>query len=166
MTIHQWIRESDNFFTFSETFVTTPNFDELENWYNSLINNSRNKVFIINHIETKAPLGMIEVSRIDWRNRYGYIGILIGDKNNRRKGYATDAIKIIVKLSFDQWGLNKLCALVTENNIPSVKLFEKLHFTKEAILRENIYLDSKYHNQFIFSLLKREYEQRIDFYSN
>ncbi|MCX7758506.1 MAG: GNAT family N-acetyltransferase [bacterium] len=166
VSIHQWLKELDNFFMFSEFFISVPNFDEIEIWYNSLINNNRNKVFIINHLESKAPLGMVEVSKIDWKNRNGHIGILIGNKANRQKGYASDAIKIVIKLAFDYWNLNKLYAVVAENNLPSIRLFEKLKFTKEAVLKESVYLDFSYFNQVIFSLLKKNYEKEISFYNS
>ncbi|MCS6955755.1 MAG: GNAT family N-acetyltransferase, partial [Candidatus Calescibacterium sp.] len=61
---------------------------------------------------------------------------------------------------------NKLYAVVAENNLPSIKLFEKLKFAKEAVLKESVYLDSGYFNQIIFSLLKKNYEQEIGFYNS
>lgn len=166
VTFHQWLKELENFFLFSEFFITQPSLDELEYWYNSLLNNFRNKVFIINLTDSRAPIGIVELSRIDWKNRNAAIGIIIGNKQHRQKGFATTAIKIIMDLAFNHWNLHKLYALVVENNTPSVKLFEKLKFTKEAILRETIFFESKYYNQIVFSLLKNEYEQNIDFYNS
>lgn len=165
VSIHQWLKNLENVLYFSDTFICPPSLDELEIWYNSLINNNKNKVFIINHSENRVPLGMVELSKIDWKNKNAYIGIIIANEKDRRKGYATEALKIIIKLSFEQWNLHKLYSLVIEDNIPSIGLFLKLKFNKEAILKENSFIDNKYRNQVIFSLFKKDYEQNIDFYN-
>ncbi len=165
VSVHQWLKELENFYLFSDSFITAPNLDEIEHWYNSIINNLSTKIFIINHLETKVSLGMIELSKINWKNRNCYIGILIGNKNYRRKGFATEAIKIIINLAFNQLNLNKIYALVVQSNIASIKLFEKLDFQKEAILKQNVFVDNQYQDQIIFSLLKSEYEEKINLYN-
>lgn len=165
VSVHQWLKEIDNFFFFAEYFIIQPTLDEIEVWYNSLINNLKNKVFIINHLETKVSIGMIELSKIDWKNRNAYIGILIGNKNQRRKGFASEAVKIIINLAFKYWNLHKLYALVCSANLPSLKLFEKLNFTKEAVLKESLFIDNTYYDQIIFSLLKKDYEKNISIYN-
>ncbi|MFN3994964.1 MAG: GNAT family N-acetyltransferase [bacterium] len=165
VSFHQWLKELDNFFYFSEYFITPPTLDEIEIWYNSLINNNKNKVFIINHNETKVSLGMIELSKIDWKNRNAYIGILIGSKNYRKRGFATESLKILINLAFQYWNLHKLYALIVDNNLPSIKLFEKMNFTKEAVLIQNYFVDNEYHNQFLYSLLRSDYEKNLDKYT-
>lgn len=165
VSVHQWLKELDNLFYFSEYFITPPTLDEIEIWYNSLINNNKNKVFIINHSETKVSLGMIELSKIDWKNKNAYLGVLIGSKNQRRKGFATESLKILINLAFQHWNLHKLYALVIEANLPSIKLFEKMNFIKEAVLKENYFVDNKYHDQFLFSLIRSSYEENLDKYS-
>ncbi|MFN3478028.1 MAG: GNAT family N-acetyltransferase [bacterium] len=165
VSVHQWLKELDNFFYFSEYFIAPPTLDEIEIWYNSLINNNKNKVFIINHNESKVSLGMIELSKIDWKNRNAYIGVLIGNRNQRRKGFATESLKILINLAFQYWNLHKLFALIVDNNLPSIKLFEKMNFTKEAVLIQNCFVDNEYHDQFLYSLLKNDYEKKLDKYT-
>ncbi|MFN4219838.1 MAG: GNAT family N-acetyltransferase [bacterium] len=165
VSVHQWLKELDNFFYFSDQFITPPTLDEIEIWYNSLINNNKNKVFIINHNETKVSLGMVELSKIDWKNRNAYIGVLIGNRNQRGKGFATESLKILINLAFQYWNLHKLYALIVDNNLPSIKLFEKMNFTKEAVLIQSYFVDNEYHDQFLYSLLRNDYEKNLDKYA-
>ncbi|MEN3014955.1 MAG: GNAT family protein [bacterium] len=166
VTIHQWLKDSDEFYYMTDWFFSKPNLDEIEIWYNSLINNNRTKVFMIYCNHLKTPVGIAEVSRIDWKNRHAYLGILIGNKANRNKGYATKALKIIIKMCFEQINLNKLYATVIESNISSIKLFEKLGFQKEAQLKKHSFIDNTYQDQIIFSLLKEDYEKNKDLYND
>jgi len=166
VTLHQWFKELDNIFILSQSVLSHYNLDEIEIWYNSLINNVRNKVFMINLVDSRAPIGMLELSQIDWKNRNCELGVLIGNKSQLRKGFATTAIKIALSLAFHQWNLHKIYAKVVEHNIASIKLFEKLSFTREAVLKEHIFIDSSYKDQIIFSILKRDYEKNLELYKS
>jgi len=53
-----------------------------------------------------------------------------------RKGIMTEALNAILDLGFMDLGLNRIEAVVIPENIPSIKLLEKLGFTGEGILRE------------------------------
>jgi len=164
VTIHQWFKEAENIFWLSHLSISPLNLDEIEIWYNSLINNFRSKVFMINLVDSKSPVGILELSQIDWKNRNCELGVLIGNKAQLRKGFATKAIKVALNLVFHQWNLNKIYAKVVQLNLPSIKLFEKLNFTKEAVLKEHLFMDSNFQDQVIFSLTKKQYEVNLEFY--
>ncbi len=80
------------------------------------------------------------------------------DKEYTKKGYITEAVKVLEAELFEKW-FNRIEICCDERNVASVWVAKKCGYTLEWKLREHIY--SKYHddmsNTFIFSKLKSEY---------
>ncbi|WP_027409735.1 GNAT family N-acetyltransferase [Anoxybacteroides tepidamans] len=53
------------------------------------------------------------------------------DKRYWSRGLATEAAKACREYGFGQLGLNKLISIIDPNNIPSIRVAEKIGFTKE-----------------------------------
>jgi RimJ/RimL family protein N-acetyltransferase len=63
----------------------------------------------------------------------------------------------VIKYGFTELNLHKIHAGIFSPNSRSLRAAEKLGFEKEAILKETIYIDGKYHDNHRFSLLKRDW---------
>ena len=94
----------------------------------------------------------------------GEIGYELG-KEYWGNGYATEAIKEILKYGFKTMNLNRVEAFVVPEAISSINLLKKLGFKKEGLLKEYGYWNMKYWDENIYSLLKRDwiksYEKRL-----
>jgi [ribosomal protein S5]-alanine N-acetyltransferase len=76
-----------------------------------------------------------------------------------RKGIMTEALNAIINLGFREVGLNRIEAVVMPENVPSIKLLEKLGFCDEGILREYENWGTKgFTNLCMLSLLRRTWE--------
>jgi [ribosomal protein S5]-alanine N-acetyltransferase len=89
-------------------------------------------------------IGNITLNSIDWLNRHAEMGIIVGDKKSRGKGYATEAIGLVVDHAFNKLNLHKLYAGMIEGNEASRKAFRKSGFKEEACLRDHFYLNGSY----------------------
>ena len=107
--------------------------------------------------KTSRHIGNITLHQIDWRNRNAEIGVLIGDKKSRGKGYATEAIRLVADHAFNKLNLRKLYTGMIKGNEPSKRAFEKVGFKVEGVLREHFYLNGKYLDCYRMGLLKNEY---------
>lgn len=107
--------------------------------------------------KTSRHIGNITLHLIDWRNRNAEIGVLIGDKKSRGKGYATEAIRLVAGHAFNKFNLRKLYTGMIKDNKGSKRAFEKVGFKVEGVLREHFYLGSKYLDCCRMGLLKNEY---------
>eukprot|EP01126_Amoeba_proteus_P056605 TRINITY_DN7130_c0_g2_i1.p1 TRINITY_DN7130_c0_g2~~TRINITY_DN7130_c0_g2_i1.p1 ORF type:complete len:168 (-),score=38.16 TRINITY_DN7130_c0_g2_i1:42-545(-) len=58
------------------------------------------------------------------------ISVMIVAKESLRKGLAFEAIKLAVYWAFKELKLNKIIAKIGYSNVPSQKLFSKLHFVE------------------------------------
>lgn len=78
------------------------------------------------------------------------------------KGYATEALHAMLGYGFVQENLNRIEALVMPGNDASVRVLEKLGFTREGLLREYGYWKERYWDLQMFALLKREWNERAE----
>lgn len=61
------------------------------------------------------------------------VGILIGAKDDRTKGYATDALAATLDFAVASLGIRTFECLIFPDNVPSVGLFEKAQFKPTGI---------------------------------
>ena len=74
------------------------------------------------------------------------------------QGYMTEALTVIIQNGFGNMGLNRIDALVYTENTRSTKLLHNLDFQKEGILRDYFYLDGKFYDHYLFSLLRKDWQ--------
>lgn len=126
--------------------------------YVDCLNNSKEGVLLGVFLKNSSEhIGNISLNRIDWKNRSAEIGLLIGNKKVRGKGYATQALGVVVDHAFQKLNLRRLYAVIVEKNESSKRIFEKKGFKLEGVYREHFYLDDKYYDCHYYGLLKKEY---------
>lgn len=80
---------------------------------------------------------------------------------HRRKGYASEAISLVLKYYFEELRYQKATVCVHDDNPASIGLHEKLGFKKEGVHRRMVFSNSKYHDMIWFGLLAEEFQKRI-----
>jgi len=109
--------------------------------------------------ETSKLIGDIGINSIDLANKHAEIGMTIGDKNYWNKGYGTDLVKTILKFCFEELDLNKVYLDVWEENKRAIGCYTKCSFKKDGVLKEHVFRDGKYHDKWIMSIFKKEWEE-------
>ena len=99
-------------------------------------------------------IGNITFSEIDQKNDLGVIGIAIGDKNYWRGGYGTEALRLAVSFGFFSLNLHRIEAGISDLNGPSKKLFKKVGFKQDGVLKGREKFASTYVDSLIFGLVK------------
>lgn len=142
-------------------FVST---EKERQWVINAIQDSSRMVLGVCLIDNTKLIGTVNIQDIDWINGTGSVPILIGDKSEWGKGYATEAKMLALKFAFDERRLQRICDYVLEDNTASLKLHEKCGYIKEGILRRSVYKDGTYHNQIIMGLLKEEFDKAYNLF--
>lgn len=91
--------------------------------------------FIIHSKSKNEPIGMIDLFNFDAINRRVEVGVLIGEKAFKQKGFATEALLIVKQYCFKQLQINQIYAIVKQNNVASLALFKKANFQQQAVLK-------------------------------
>lgn len=129
-------------------------------WKTAQLNDRRhvNFVFAIMVKSTNTYIGNIGIYKVDWGSRTGILGVVIGEKDFRKNGYAPDAAKLLLEYAFERLKLRKITSRVRANHRPSVRLYEnKLKFKSEGRLQKQLYIDKKYVDMILFALFRDDW---------
>ncbi|HIF9430775.1 TPA: GNAT family N-acetyltransferase [Photobacterium damselae] len=108
-------------------------------------------------IDNDEYIGNVYLTEIDHINKKAGLGIFIGEENHHKKGYATEAIKLILDHAFIDLGLERIESKQFTNYIASIRLHDSLGFYKEGVLRKYFFKNGKYNDVSVMSILKKEY---------
>ncbi len=78
---------------------------------------------IIEKRESGKAVGAIDLFGFDPFNQRAGIGIIIGEKDDRKKGLASEALSTLTQYCFETLMLKQVYCNITENNEESLKLF-------------------------------------------
>lgn len=126
-------------------------------WFESITSTSDTYKFAVETLANKKFIGGCNISDVDWKNSVATIGIFIGGRENRGKGYGSDALKVLMDFIFMQMNINKIRLTVYSHNKSAIKCYEKCGFKIEGVLRQEIYRDGKYYDKIAMGFLKAEY---------
>jgi ribosomal-protein-alanine N-acetyltransferase len=87
------------------------------------------------------------------------IGYGIDEPALRGKGFGSESVKLLVDYLFLTKPLERIQATTNIGNLQSQHLLEKLGFTKEGVLRNNEFLNGRFTDTAVFSLLRNEWER-------
>ena len=76
----------------------------------------------------------------------------------RNKSYASEAMGLILKALFQCKDVNKVTAQTGSFNYGSIKILYKFKFKLDGKLRQHHKINDEYFDEFLFSILKHEYE--------
>jgi RimJ/RimL family protein N-acetyltransferase len=130
---------------------------EEEKWFESITAISDTYKFAIETLDDKQFIGGCSINSVDWKNRVATIGIFIGSKDYRGKGYGADAMSVLINFIFMQMNINKICLIVYSYNEPAIKCYKRCGFQVEGVLRQEIYKDGKYYDKIYMGLLREDY---------
>lgn len=87
------------------------------------------------------------------------IGVLL-DKQYWRGGVMTEALVEVVTFGFEKMAFNRINVFIWPDNIPAIGLAKKVGFREEGLLKECKFLNDRFYDLGIYSLLKKDYLQR------
>lgn len=76
------------------------------------------------------------------------------------KGYGTEAVEAILAHLFENRGLHRAYGSVDPNNLPSIRLMERLGFRREAHLKRSYRMRGSWYDDVIYGLLDEEWAAR------
>jgi RimJ/RimL family protein N-acetyltransferase len=105
-------------------------------------------------------VGNCSLIHLNWENRSAEIGIHIGEKQYWDRGFGTEAMQLMCRHAFDDLNLHRLWLQVFETNQRAIRAYEKAGFILEGKFREAKYLNGRYVDVLIMSILKPEWRDQ------
>ena len=107
--------------------------------------------------ETGRIIGVIGITNvIRGVSRSGFIGYWIGS-SYLNQGYATEATVLAMQFAFELLGLHRVNLWIAPDNLPSLKIVEKLGLRYEGTVMKALYLGGEWKDTETFGLLKEEW---------
>lgn len=111
---------------------------------------------VVRDSRSQLPLGV--TGYIHREDDCAEVGFLFAPQA-QGQGYGYESLKAVCDYAFREGGIRRLTATVTAGNTASKRLLEKTGFWLEGELRESYWLAGSWHNDWLFGLLKRDYQQ-------
>jgi len=135
--LYEW--ENDNsYWVLSNTITPFSKYTlkrYLKNSHKNIYETSQLRL-MIETIENKKTIGTIDIFDFDPFHKRAGLGILIADESERRKGYATMALKCLIDYSFTTLQLHQLYCNILTTNCDSLDLFRKLGFVEAGVKKD------------------------------
>lgn len=131
--------------------------DKLSSYIDNLMSSKDEFLFAICTYKGQKHIGNIKLGPINWNHLFGDIGIIIGDKTEWGKGRAAEAIAAICDYGFNELSLNKIQAGCYEENMGSIKAFQKVGFEEEGRIKHKFMSLTGYQDHILLGLLSDDF---------
>jgi RimJ/RimL family protein N-acetyltransferase len=126
-------------------------------YYANFQNNRNDFLFAIITKKDNRHIGNVRLGPIEWVHRRSEFGIMIGGKKSWGQGFASEAIRILLRYAFRVFNLNRINIYIVEENKPALALYKKAGFKIEGCLRGNFRKKGQYLNTLIMGILKKDF---------
>lgn len=130
---------------------------EQEKWFEKVVSDKNNLRFIIETLDTKEAIGMVNLVDIDWKNRSAFHGIRLGKNSPKGKGYGTDAVMALMNYAFNELQLVRLDGSWVEYNEASLGLYKKCGWSVEGTKKKAKFFNGKYYDMYIGGILAEDF---------
>lgn len=116
---------------------------------------------IVFAVETLAGenIGGISLHSKDEKNGVFSFGVII-DREHRGHGFASDAVRILLRYGFLERRYQKCNSACVDTNIASIRLHQKLGFLEEGRRRRQIFFNGIHHDEILFGQTREEFDRQ------
>jgi RimJ/RimL family protein N-acetyltransferase len=157
--LRRWAADPEimRFWTKPQSIVTE---DQFESDLRERFSRFDNAGYFVIEDQAGKAIGRIEFERLSMIERSAEVMILIGEADARGRGLGSDAMIALLGYLFQQRDLHRVYLTVLSDNQAAIRSYEKVGFTVEGVLREDVYFDGIGHDQLVMSMLRNDFELR------
>jgi diamine N-acetyltransferase len=132
--------------------------EQEEEWYEKVVlTDEKLQVYAIEVIADKKLVGMTFLKNINKINRKAEFAILI-DQEHAGKGFGKEACSKTLSKAFNELGLHRVFLHVRVDNPAAIRIYESCGFKKEGELRDDVFKNGSFRNQYFMGILAREFK--------
>ena len=156
--IYEWVNRED-LRSLTGTLYPVSEYEH-EEWVKRMATASDKKLFLICDKETSTPIGTIGLKNFDYINSHAELFISIGHESflsgtSGKRGYGTDAVKVLTNYCFNHLNLHKISLNVFESNLRAMRCYEKAGFQKEGVLKQHHFSNGKYEDVLVMAIIAK-----------
>ena len=128
-------------------------------WFEAIQQRNDMVIFGIRMRESGKLVGYCQLHNINLVHRTAELQIRLGEVAERGHGYGTEATQLLLNFAFNDLNLNRVYLHVFHNNAPAIRMYEKVGFVHEGILRKAAHIDGSYIDVLLMGILREEYDK-------
>jgi RimJ/RimL family protein N-acetyltransferase len=130
-----------------------------EKWFDKVVMDPSRRDFSIFALETSECIGFCSLYNIDWLAKKAELSNVIGNRSYWGKGYGSESYRLLVNYGFLELGLNKIYGYQLVHNHAAHRAVEKLGWSRDGLLRQDLYSHGKVSDRYVVSILREEWEK-------
>jgi RimJ/RimL family protein N-acetyltransferase len=120
--------------------------------------NSNDSIMLTIIEKTKnVPVGQTGLTRIDYIHRTAIYYLAIVEPAYWSRGLGAETTHLMIKYAFETLNLNRVQLHVCSENAPAIKIYKRVGFVKEGVLRQAMYRNGGYHDFWVMGILKKDW---------
>jgi RimJ/RimL family protein N-acetyltransferase len=120
-------------------------------------------VLMVEAIEDRREIGVVQYTlkgNPDDDVPHPEIGFGIAARAARGKGYATEAVGLLVDYLFAGYPSERITAFTDVENAPAQRLLSRVGFSREGVMRRATFRSGSFHDVALYGLLREEWRPR------
>lgn len=126
-------------------------------WFEATRQREDMHVFAVRRLDSDELVGTCQLRDVDMRHESAELVVRIGDKRQRGKGVGTEAVRLLLEYGFNQLGLNRIQLHVFSDNLPAIRVYEKVGFIREGVMREHSLIEGERKDALLMAVLRRDF---------
>jgi RimJ/RimL family protein N-acetyltransferase len=128
------------------------------------IEESKNLFYFTIRLRSEDPeqndrlVGFARLYEVEWNHGVSQVVLGIGDPDDRRKGYGSEVLNLLIRYAFAELNLFRLSAQIPEYNPGALRLFQKAGFIEEVRRRQALNRDGRFWDLIHEGLLRDEWQ--------
>lgn len=109
-----------------------------------------------------VAVGIIGLLSIDRINKKAEYYVTIGERAYLGKGIAGRATRLLLEYAFDELSLNRVYLYTEVDNVAAIKLYERIGFRCEGLLKNDLFFKGRYVDRYIYGITKKDFYHCVD----
>jgi len=126
-------------------------------WFDAVQRRPDVRIFAIRLRESGKLIGSCQLHSIHDVHRSAELQIRLGEAAERDHGYGTEALRLLLDVAFKGLNLHRVSLHVFSTNAVAIRLYEKIGFVQEGVLRKAAHIDGRNLNVIVMGILREEY---------
>lgn len=123
-------------------------------WFEAIQQRNDVVIFGIRLLEEGKLIGSCQLHSINYVHRSAELQIRLGDTEQRGRGYGTEAVRLLMDFAFKDLNLQRVHLHVLSTNVVAIRVYEKVGFMREGLLRRAAYIDGQYADVVVMGILR------------
>ena len=128
-----------------------------EHWFQSATLDSGKFIFAVCRRTDDEHLGNVSLTAVDVVNRHALLSAFIAARAHRRKGFSTQAVRLLLAFAFGRLNLHRVHLKMSAESPGVASFYERLGFVREGLWRQHAFVRGAYQDRILYGLLAGEF---------